>query len=121
MITPTADHTILYNHRRRVRALCRRSLLEYEKGKRHFDVSNVALNMARAAGLKVGERVEVELCDKDGQKHAHEFELVDNTATMEEKGVIYRPARVPKYELKEVPKSRRGRGDSPESPSQEAA
>lgn len=92
---------------RRVRSLCRRHLRMIAKGKSYFDQATVALQLARNAGLRVGQAVEVEQFKETGEKELVPFELIDNTVLMEIKGAIYRPARVPKYELKEIPKTRR--------------
>ena len=105
---------------RRVKMLVRRHLRLVGKGKSCFDQANTALQLARTAGLEVGQKIDIEQFRETGEKETVAFELIDNTLDMESKGVIYRPARVPKFELKKVPKfSRKTESGNQESRKEE--
>lgn len=103
------DPGLLIKPTRRVKMLVRRHLRLIAKGKSCFDQAGIALQLARNAGLRLGQAVEVEQFKETGEKETVPFELIDNTVLMEIKGAIYRPARVPKFELKEIPKTRRAK------------
>jgi bifunctional DNA-binding transcriptional regulator/antitoxin component of YhaV-PrlF toxin-antitoxin module len=92
---------------RRVRMLVKRHLLMLEKGKSCFNKANDALTKAMNFGLKPGQVLDVEVAGKDGKAETIALELIDNAEVMRETGRLYRPARVPHFELKEVPKYRR--------------
>jgi hypothetical protein len=89
---------------RRIKMLVRRNLRLLSKGKSYYDKANEALALAINNGLAVGnEPIELEILGADGRPQKEQFELVNNFAGE----VAYRPARVPHYELKKVPKYKR--------------
>jgi len=100
---------------RRVRMLVRRHLRLVAKGKSCFDQASKALALAINNGLEVGEPIEMDIIGADGQPRKEQFCLVDNF----DQDVVYKPARVPHYEFKRIPRSRREKTDP--SPAQESA
>jgi hypothetical protein len=90
---------------RQIRKFIRRSLREKERGNLHYDRSAQALIAARNLGLVPGVEIEMTFRGPDGEKLKEPFELVNNFRDDAE--AIYRPARVPHYELKRVPKTKR--------------
>jgi hypothetical protein len=109
-VAAAADR-VLPKPSRRIRMLVRRALRYQERGKRLFDMASVALQMARNAGLQVGQEVEVELVDENGEKKTESFSLHDNFTGE----VAYRPARIPHFELKRIPKYKREPKPDPET------
>jgi hypothetical protein len=102
---------------RQIRKFIRRSLREKERGNLHYDRSAAALVAARNLGLVPGMQIEMTFRGPDGEKLKEKFELVNNFRDDQE--AIYRPARVPHYELKKVPKFKRQPKE--EAPVEEAA
>jgi len=93
---------------RRVKMLVRRHLRLISKGKASFDKASEALAIAINCGLKVGQPIELEILDPDGQPKKEQFYLVDNF----DREVVYKPARLAHYEFKQIPKSKRAQGGS---------
>lgn len=99
MTTPTAKQP-----NKRITSLVRRHILTLEKGRAKYDQANEILKKAISAGLMTDQPIEIELMREDGRPKTERFALVDNFTG---KDVAYRPARLPRFELKRVPKNPR--------------
>lgn len=96
---------------KRITNLVRRALREKERAGRHYSNADAALTKARQCGLAPGQTVEVTLPADDGSKRQVLFELVDNFAG----DSAFRNTRIPKFELKKVPKFKRTPAAEPQT------
>ena len=97
-------------HQRRIENLCRRHLRERARGGQHFDRARTALDTAQSLGLAPGVTIILEIADEEaGTLTQRHFSLIDNAEEMKKRGAIYRPAALPRFELKAVPKNPRSK------------
>lgn len=101
---------------KKIQRLVARHFREKTAGNRAYDKSAQALLKAREAGLQIDQPVEVTFFDKDGHLKTETFALRDNFTGE----AAYRPARIPHFELKKVPKKPRSPKPGPEAAEIEA-
>ena len=88
---------------KRITNLVRRHLREKARASAHYSAADAALTKARELGLDVGEPIEVEIPRADGSIEKTAFALTNNF----EGESAFRNTRIPKFELKKVPKFKR--------------